>query len=367
MKRLSWISPSYFVDVDLPIIAELQNNVKIFWQVLSFGKTSQELIDFIKSKICSKNIIVEYIDLPHRFYDLRTMSAYCKVLRNAKKYNPDIYYTSLQAAPFGPLIYSLLLPLNRTVAACHNVSTPKGANQELYAKIFTSLHLRTFKNIQVFSDSQKEILYKKYPNKNVLNAPLALKDYGEVKAERQFNEKEIVFLFFGKILGYKRVDLLIKAAQALYDKGYHNFKVKIAGGCKNWDEYKHIIKYPDLFDTSIGYIPNDSIAELFGSCDYFVMPYQDIAQSGAIMVAYRYNLPIILSDLPQFLPFGIDGETGFFFKKESPEDLENVMIKILKGGNSLNSHLRNGLSKFVKERFSIEAIAAKYMNFFNQL
>lgn len=67
MKRLSWISPSYFVDVDLPIIAELQNDVEIFWQILSFGKTSQELIDFIKSKIFSKNIIVEYIELPHRF------------------------------------------------------------------------------------------------------------------------------------------------------------------------------------------------------------------------------------------------------------------------------------------------------------
>lgn len=367
MKRLSWISPSNFVDVDLPIIAELQNNVKIFWQVLSFGKTSQELVDLINSKIYSKNIVVEYIDLPHRFYDLRTMWAYCKVLRNARKYNPNIYYTSLQAAPFGPLIYPLLLPLNKTVAACHNVSTPKGANQELYAKIFTSLHLRTFKNIQVFSDSQKEILYKKFPNKNVLNTPLALKDYGEIKAERQFNEKEIVFLFFGKILGYKRVDILIKASQALYEKGYHNFKVKIAGGCKNWDEYERLIKYPNLFETKIGYIPNDSIAELFGSCDFFVMPYQDIAQSGAIMVAYRYNLPIILSDLPQFLPFGIDGETGFFFKKESSEDLGNVMIKILKGGNSLNSHLRNGLSQFVKERFSTEIIAAKYMNYFDRL
>ena len=367
MKRISWITPSNFVDVDLPIISELQNNVKIFWQVLSFGKTSQELVDLINSKIYSKNIVFEYIDLTHRFYDLRTMSAYCKVLRNAKKYNPDIYYTSLQAAPFGPLIYPLLLPLKKTVAACHNVSTPKGANQELYAKIFTSLHLRAFKNIQVFSDSQQEILYKKFPNKNVLNAPLALKDYGEIKTERQFNEKEIVFLFFGKILGYKRVDLLINASQALYEKGYHNFKVIIAGGCKNWDEYERLIKYPILFETKIGYIQNDLIAELFSSCDYFVMPYQDIAQSGAIMVAYRYNLPIIMSDLPQFLPFGKDGETGFFFKKESSEDLKNVMIKILEGGSSLNSHLRSGLAQFVKDRFSIEVIAAKYMNYFDQL
>ena len=74
-----------------------------------------------------------------------------------------------------------------------------------------------------------------------------------------------------------------------------------------------------------------------------------------------------MSDLPQFLPFGKDGETGFFFKKESSEDLKNVMIKILEGGSSLNSHLRSGLAQFVKDRFSIEVIAAKYMNYFDQL
>ncbi len=369
MMRISWITPSNFVDVDLPIIAELAKEMDIYWQVTAEGKINADMRNYIEPKFAGmKNIKIEYVEIPYRFFDLRTMHTYCKVFKKAKAYKPDLYYTSLQAAPFGPLIYRLYLPLKKTVAACHNVSTPKGANQETYARIFTHLHLQMFKNIQVFSEIQGEILYKKFPKKNVLLAPLAIKDYGEPTISvKPFDENRVVFLFFGMIMGYKRMDLLIEAAQALYEKGYKNFKVRIAGKCKNWPVYAEIIKYPELFDMSIEHIPNDAVADLFASCDYFVMPYQDIAQSGAITVAYRYNLPIIMSDLPQFRPFGIDGQTGLVFESKNAKDLEEKMKTAIDGGSELNNKLKKGLASFVEERYSTRSIAAKYTSFFEEL
>ena len=369
MLKISWITPSHFVDVDLPIVVELQKEMQIYWQVVSFGKIDDDMRNYIEPSLAgAENIMVEYEEIPFRFYDLRTMVAYCRTLKKAKAFRPDLYYTSLQAAPFGPLIYRMILPIKETVAACHNVSTPKGANQEKYARIFTNLHLRTFQNIQVFSDIQRDILFGKYPNKNVLLAPLAIKDYGDpTMAKRVFDEENIVFLFFGKIIGYKRVDLLIKMAQNLYDRGYHNFKVKIAGGCKNWSEYEAQIKYPELFETRIERIPNGDVADLFATSDYFVMPYQDIAQSGAITVAYRYNLPIILSNLPQFLPFGEDGVTGYFFESMNVKDLETKIICVIEGGKPLNDKFCKGLAKFVDERYSTPTIAKKYKDYFEKL
>ncbi len=367
--KISWITPSNFVDVDLPIIAELAKEIDIYWQVTAEGKINADMRNYIEPKFAGlNNIKIEYVEIPYRFFDLRTMRIYCKVFKKAKAYKPDLYYTSLQAAPFGPLIYRLYLPLKKTVAACHNVSTPKGANQETYARIFTHLHLQMFKNIQVFSESQGEILYKKFPKKNVLLAPLAIKDYGEPTIGiKPFDEKNVVFLFFGMIMGYKRLDLLIEAAQTLYEKGYKNFKVRIAGKCKNWPVYAEKIKYPELFELNIGHIPNDAVANLFATCDYFVMPYQDIAQSGAITVAYRYNLPIIMSNLPQFRPFGIDGQTGLVFESQNAEDLEEKMKKVIDGEKEMNSKLKEGLAAFVEERYSTRSIASKYMVFFEQL
>lgn len=367
--KISWITPSNFVDVDLPIIAELAKEIDIYWQVTAEGKINADMRNYIEPKFAGlNNIKIEYVEIPYRFFDLRTMRIYCKVFKKAKAYKPDLYYTSLQAAPFGPLIYRLYLPLKKTVAACHNVSTPKGANQETYARIFTYLHLQMFKNIQVFSASQGKILYKKFPKKNVLLAPLAIKDYGEPTISiKPFDEKKVVFLFFGMIMGYKRLDLLIEAAQTLYEKGYKNFKVRIAGKCKNWPVYAEKIKYPELFELNIGHIPNDAVANLFATCDYFVMPYQDIAQSGAITVAYRYNLPIIMSNLPQFKPFGVDGQTGLVFESQNAEDLEEKMKKVIDGEKEMNSKLKEGLAAFVEERYSTRSIASKYIVFFEQL
>lgn len=367
--KISWITPTNFVDVDLPIIVELQKNCEIYWQVVSFGSVGDDMKHYIEPKLKrSCNTIVEYVEIPHRFYDLRTMRVFCKVLKKAKAYRPDIYYTSLQAAPFGPLIYRLYLPLDKTVAACHNVSTPKGANQETYARIFTHLHLQMFHNIQVFSESQRDILYKKFPKKNVLLAPLAIKDYGEPAIqEKRFDENGVVFLFFGMILSYKRVDLLIDAAQSLYEKGNRNFVVRIAGKCKDWASYNSKIHYPELFDLQIEHIPNEAVADLFATSDYFVMPYQDIAQSGAITVAFRYNIPIILSDLPQFKPFVQDGVNGVYFEKGSVIDLETKMEYVINGGEQLNVELKKGLATFVEKNYSTPAISSNYYSYFKSI
>ena len=369
IMKISWITPTNFVDVDLPIIVELQKECEIYWQVVSFGAVDNDMKHYIEPKLKgTNNTIVEYVEIPFRFYDLRTMRIFCKVLKKAKAYGPDLYYTSLQAAPFGPFIYRIYLPLDKTVAACHNVSTPKGANQETYARIFTHLHLQMFHNIQVFSESQRDILYKKFPKKNVLLAPLAIKDYGEPTIqERNFDKSRVVFLFFGMILSYKRVDLLIDAAQSLYEKGYRNFVVRIAGKCKDWASYDSKIHYPEIFDLQIEHIPNEAVADLFATSDYFVMPYQDIAQSGAITVAFRYNIPIILSNLPQFKPFVQDGVNGVYFEKGDVKDLERKMGYVISSGEQLNDQLKKGLETFVDNNYSTPVIASNYYIYFKRV
>lgn len=367
--KISWITPSSFVDVDLPVIAELQNKLEIYWQIVVFGSLNDDLRVYVESQLGeSKNVKYEYVEIPYRVFDLRTTGYYKMVLKKAKDAKADLYYTSDGMSPFGPLLYRLYIPRKKVIAACHNVSTPKGANQETYARIFTSLYLRTFKNIHVFSESQCVLLNQKYPGKNILLAPLAIKDYGASSLPtREFDEKKIVFLFFGIVSPYKRLDLLIHAAQRIYERGYKNFVVKIAGRCKAWSKYAEMIRYPELFDTRIERIPNSEVADLFAACDYFVMPYQDIAQSGAITVAYKYDLPIILSNLSQFQPYGEDGKTGYFFETGNVKDLEAKMIYVIEGGEPLHSQLKKGLNEFVEERFSTPVIAKQYVNFFESL
>lgn len=44
------------------------------------------------------------------------------------------------------------------------------------------------------------------------------------------------------------------------------------------------------------------------------MPYQDIAQSGAMTVALFYNIPILASELDTFKEFMTGENDGYFFQ-----------------------------------------------------
>lgn len=369
-KRIAWITPECYLDVDLPIIAELSQKNIIDWQIVLGHNHLIDYNEFVQNKLrnCS-NVTITYVEQRYRLRDLRSISFYISIIRKAKSFNPNIYYISFYAQPYGLLLYKLLLPLSKCIVACHNVTTPEGASGGRFVKYYTHYWLKIFKNIQVFSKGQQAVLESKYKNKNVLMAPLAIKDYGNFR--KVCNRQElpyIRFLFFGNILKYKRVDLLIEAAQILHSRGINGFKIRIAGNCKEWDaNYAKLIKYSEHFELIIKRIPNEDVADLFADSHYFVMPYQDIAQSGAITVAFRYNLPVIASDIPQFKEFVTDGKDGIFFRSKDAEDLANKMEYVLKKHETQYSQLCKNQHNFVKNNLSLSSIVKRYCDYIEQL
>lgn len=369
-KTISWITPDYFIDVDLPIVNQLSNIYQIKWIVLLSPRGTSDDESFVKSNVKAN----ELLDVIIHYYKSRGVSPKrmieaSEIIKLARSFNPDLYYLSESFFPLGTIIYKHLLPLSKCVIACHNVTTPKGARHEKLARIYTHLWLKTFINIQTFSESQKSELEQRYHGKNILMAHLALKDYGEpsIKVDKE-NLEPVRFLVFGNIVHYKRIDLLLKAVNILYDRGATNFKVRIAGSCKTWDiEYAKYIKHPELFELYIKRIPNEDVANLFADSHYFVMPYQDIAQSGAMTVAFRYNLPTIVSDIPQFKEFVVDGKTGFVFHTQDAKSLADKLEWVIKNHKAIYNYVCDNQREFVKENMSIEAITQKYINYFEKL
>lgn len=369
-KSISWITPDYFIDVDLPIVKRLGRTFKIHWILLLSPRGTADDEDFVRRSVTSNSDLTLTFHYYHTrgFSPARTLEA-LKIIKLAKSFNPDLYYLSESFFPFGAYLYKRLLPIDKCVIACHNVTTPKGARHERLARIYTHKWLKTFKNIQTFSENQEKELEKQFNNKNVLMAHLAIKDYGEpmIKVDKE-KLGNVRFLVFGNIVHYKRIDLLLQAVNILYDKGIKNFKVRIAGNCKTWDiEYSKYIKHPELFELYIKRIPNEDVANLFADSHYFVMPYQDIAQSGAMTVAFRYNLPPIVSDIPQFNEFVKDGETGFVFHTQDAESLASKMEWILENHKSIYDRVCKNEKLFVEQNMSLDAITNKYIEYFNKL
>lgn len=370
-KTISWITADYFIDVDLPIIAKLKEEYQIFWHIIIGYNHKIDYVQYVKLLIpnTGEDLTINYIYEPCRHRNPRLFFTTWKMIKRAKECNPDFYYISGFFDPWGLPLFRAMLPLNKVVLACHNVSTPKGATQSHMAIWNMNYVLRHFRNLQVFSKGQHAVLESMSSGKNVLEAPLALKDYGKPTITRGTKEKNIIrFLNFGIIRKYKRVDLLIEAACLLYERGYKNFRVLIAGSCEEWDTcYAPTIRHPEVFEIDIRTIPNEEVANLFARSDYFVMPYQDIAQSGAITVAFQYNVPTIVSDIPQFREFVEDGKTGLVFKSEDAVALADRMQYVLDNHENIYNNLKNNQSEFVQRELSIESIIAKYKTYFGRI
>lgn len=358
MFRLYWVTPNYFLDTDIYVMRYLPDYFQVNWIIT---KKKGERLDYnsLIDKICKKeNIAIEVYELDGKrygikgfFYDLKLMIK----LRNAEV----IYLPS--SMPFTLPFMIMFFGRKRLIVPIHNVRTPKGGSHYYINKIGTAISTNYFRNYVTFSQSQHDLLLSINPKANVLYAPFMLKDYGEASVRRLNNL--ITFLCFGNIRRYKRIDVLIEAAQKAFEITSVKFRVLIAGKCENWEDYQKLIKYPSLFDLRIQRVNDEDIPNLFEECDYFVTPYQDIAQSGSLIVGINYNKPIIASRLEAFEEYVEDGESGFLIRPANIEDLTKVMIQILKEHHNIYEKLKAGQKKMISEKFDDEIIVSKYVDF----
>lgn len=362
MKSIVWITAGCFIDVDIDVVPALSKQFKIHWYV--WGNMAKGDAKRMKEVPQADNLKIDYISIKNKWYSPLVFFEYCKILRNIISDGDLLYVDNGGGLCFYQALYHVC-DLDKTILAIHNVKTPKGARYERLARFNTMYAVKHFKNIQTFSHNQHEYLDSLVSGKNVLEAPLMLKYYGKPTKER--TDLTFNFLTFGHIRGYKRVDVLIKAVQELAERTDKKFKVTIVGNCKNWKQYESLITKPELFDVKIGFVENDDIPNYFNDADFFVLPYQDLAQSGAITVAFQYNVPVITSDIVQFKEFNDGKNNGLMFKSCDSHALSIEMERALNFTADEVAMMKRQQKAFVEKEFSADSILAKYTNYLNKL
>lgn len=360
-KRICWVTATYFLDVDLPVVPRLAKDFNIDWHIVTTSGAAESDAAYIRSQApeCRFEILTD--DTP--FYS-RSHYDFCKkLIMTLKAGSYDWYYFDISDFLYLFPLIRRHLPVDRITIATHNVSVPKGARLAPLAKISMRYILSHFKNFQVFSKNQLEVLKSKNPKADVFYCPLMLKDYG---GRGNHIDSDITrFLFFGNIVRYKRLDLLLEAVKILEEKGVTDFRVDICGYCRpaDWDSLYAKNAGSDRIHTDIRRIPNELVPDLFANADFFVMPYQDIAQSGAMTVAFNYNVPIIASRLDTFREFLTDNEDGFFFTPGDAADLAETMLRAIRLPEEENTRLRANQQRMIDEVLSTEAITRRYKEY----
>jgi len=175
-------------------------------------------------------------------------------------------------------------------------------------------------------------------------------------------EQDIKYLlFFGQIKTVKGLDLAVQALNDLPE----DVHLIITGKPQKFDygSIEDLIERLSLqgrVHEQIRFIRNDERDLYFRAADLLVLPYRQIYQSGVLLMAMSYGLPIIASDLPANCEIIEHGKNGLLFKTDDYADLSQKIGDCVHK-EELLLHLQRSSFEDVRSKFGWDHIALEYI------
>ncbi len=366
-KKIAWVTPDYFMDTDLNggIIEGLTPFYDMDWIVLlpsanaRFGPRDFERFRGMRG------LTITFLYWTVRARDPRMLLFYHTVYKKIRAAKADyVYFNEVPSSPYIIPLYTRL-DKQRTIFTAHDGSVKTSFRLPWVSNQVFRRTFGTAKNVHMYSPSQAKLFRANFPQARVTEIPLALKDFGISWVERR--KDAVVFLFFGSIISNKNVGLLIEAAEQLYASGIRGFKVAIHGHCTDWSVYQQKIIHPEIFETDIRMHRNEEIPGLLSSSHYMVFPYKEMSQSGALKVAFRYGLPVLVSRLQGFTDEVEEGVNGFVFDNGSVTELAQLMETLTGEYSGQYEQQQQRAMEYNTAHYSPAALVNRYRDMFQAL
>lgn len=258
--------------------------------------------------------------------DLKLIGKYRKILNQVK---PDLVITYT----IKPNIYMGMLCKNRSIPYVINITGLGTAFQShgVMLKVFVEMYKLACKKAQtvIFENCENMQVFKDYgivkEQQCLLNngAGVNLEEYPFTTYP---NDKQIRFLFVGRVMQEKGIDELFEAAKRI-KKEYDNVYFDIVGPYE--DDYKDVTEQ----------LVNDGVIEYHGfqedvkpfieKAHCFVLPSWHEGMANTNLECGAMGRPIITSNIHGCLEAVEDGKTGFLAKPKNADDLYDKMKKFI--------------------------------------
>ena len=140
---------------------------------------------------------------------------------------------------------------------------------------------------------------------------------------------KINFLFFGQLRQTKGITILQQTIDILKQKDFEG-NIIIAGMDK--EHFIDETQQPSFVKTILRYITDSELNHLFSTCQYVLLPYTEIYQSGVLEVVIYFRCPALMSDIPYFRQMVDDFPSfGHLYHPNTPEALAELMTMMTKG------------------------------------
>lgn len=249
----------------------------------------------------------------------------------------------------------------KAIYMIHDVLVHSGTHNGWLRQLFTDFTIRMNKYFITFSKSQKNILLDRYgKNKDVFATHLSVKDFGKPTVARPVYGDVVKLLFFGRIEYNKGLDILIDGLEKMYGKGCKKMELSICGNGSYWKDCEKRIKDIEQYNLQVRYIDNAEIPNLFASHHFLVLPYRDTTQSGPLMIAANYGLPLFAANHGSFKEI-YAADCSILY-----DDIDDGLTKV---ASLTNEEYEKMLLKCaeLRDKFSGKVIASEIMNYISQI
>jgi glycosyltransferase involved in cell wall biosynthesis len=286
-----------------------------------------------------------------------------RIIRKMKEANPDIIHF-LDNHPW----YLLFLPHfknKKLFVTQHDVIPHKGENIRGKITILVNKALnRKAQKIIVHGEKLKKELSDSMPEQKIIIFPHGDYSFFLRWKKKNVKEEQGTLLFFGRILHYKGLDILLKALEKVRKQVC--FKLIIAGE-GDLNPYQELItkELKPSIEIINRYIPENEVPEYFQRASIIVLPYREASQSGVIPIAYAFKKAVICTNVGS-LPEVIDNNrTGILIEPENPELLAKSIVCLLNDKRKRKKLGQAGYLKMKKE-LSWDSIASRLVKQYEQ-
>lgn len=191
---------------------------------------------------------------------------------------------------------------------------------------------------------------------SLLTEPAA---YKEVPAKL----KQPTFIFIGQLILRKGLLQLLKACSLLRQQGYQNFSILVIGDGTDREFFQQQAKEMGLDEQLIwmGRCSYGCLGVYLEQADVFVFPSLEDTWGMSVLEAMTFGKPIICSKFAGASEMVVDGENGYLFEPNNPEELAILMQKFITQPSLIDSMGQKGY-QLIKSHSPEEVV-----NFFKQL
>jgi glycosyltransferase involved in cell wall biosynthesis len=138
-----------------------------------------------------------------------------------------------------------------------------------------------------------------------------------------------VALFFGLVRPYKGLDHLINAMPEALAKADIRFLVvgEFWEDPKRTEELAERLGVREKLTIVNRFVSDEEAVVYFDASDVFVLPYVSATSTAVIPLAYGYERPVIVTNIPGLTDIVDDGRTGYVVPPQNPSALADALVK----------------------------------------